>query len=382
MVQSRKKMSTKASLNVTPLAKAAKRYSTVAVVIAALCVALPYILRPETKYAEQAVQNAKINASLATPSAAKPLVAASELVTDKVDTWHAPSDCAAWATAGECDKNFQFMETSCALSCFKLHGLRDAYAARCQRPADATPAIAPGTMRGTIERIMSDFGHLEPELISADPPVVLFHNFLSAPEADAFIAHGRGKYEESRGVGTDAKTGKMIDVKTEIRTSTHAWCIDSSCTEDPLVREVVGRVSDVTATPPQNSEYAQLVYYQACPEEGHPSCAFYKRHSDFIEGDRQRVQGERIYTLFMYLNDVEEGGGTRFTDLLPGGPVTFQPKRGKAVLWPSVLADAPHQMDARTHHEALPVTKGEKFGANFWIHMHDFKTPHATGCTA
>ncbi len=71
----------------------------------------------------------------------------------------------------------------------------------------------------------------------------------------------------------------------------------------------------------------------------------------------------RIFTLFAYLNDVPEGGGTTFTDL-PTGPVTFQPEKGKAVLWPSVLADSPHAKDDRTHHEALPVTKGEKFGAN------------------
>ena len=88
----------------------------------------------------------------------------------------------------------------------------------------------------------------------------------------------------------------------------------------------------------------------------------------------------RIYTLFMYLNDVEEGGGTRFTDL-PDGPVTFQPQKGKAILWSSVYSNDPNTMDPRTHHEALPVTKGEKLGANIWIHNYDFKTPHANGCT-
>ena len=34
-----------------------------------------------------------------------------------------------------------------------------------------------------------------------------------------------------------------------------------------------------------------------------------------------------------------------------------------------------------THHEALPVEAGVKFGANLWIHQYDFKTPHAAGCT-
>jgi len=85
--------------------------------------------------------------------------------------------------------------------------------------------------------------------------------------------------------------------------------------------------------------------------------------------------------MYLYLNDVPSGGGTRFTDL-PGGAVTVQPKKGQALLWPSVYSDFPDTMDPRTHHEALPVTKGEKFGAVFWVHQHDFKTPHKSGCTA
>lgn len=216
-------------------------------------------------------------------------------------------------------------------------------------------------MNSTFERVLREFAHLGPELISADPPVLLFHSFLSAEEADAFIAHGKGKYTESRGVGVDSE-GRMTDVKTEIRTSSHTWCQEAECLDDPLVQRVTARVSDVTRTPLANGEFAQLVYYNSCPEPSHPSCAFYRRHSDFIAGDVHRNQGVRIYTVFMYLNDVEEGGGTRFTDL-PSGQITTEARRGKAIFWPSVLADAPYTVDPRTHHEALPVTRGEKYGA-------------------
>ena len=65
-------------------------------------------------------------------------------------------------------------------------------------------------------------------------------------------------------------------------------------------------------------------------------------------------------TVFLYLNDVEEGGGTRFTEL----DITVQPKRGRALLWPSVLDQWPNHEDPSTNHEALPVIKGVKYGAN------------------
>lgn len=62
--------------------------------------------------------------------------------------------------------------------------------------------------------------------------------------------------------------------------------------------------------------------------------------------------------MYMYLNDVEEGGGTKFTNL----GITVQPKKGAALLWPSVQDQRPHDKDERTMHAALPVKKGVKYG--------------------
>ena len=85
----------------------------------------------------------------------------------------------------------------------------------------------------------------------------------------------------------------------------------------------------------------------------------------------------RVYTMFLYLSDVEEGGGTKF-DL----GFTITPKKGRAVLWPATKNDEPFVSDDRTYHEALPVTKGTKYAANFWLHQYDYVTPHHSGCTA
>jgi prolyl 4-hydroxylase len=77
-----------------------------------------------------------------------------------------------------------------------------------------------------------------------------------------------------------------------------------------------------------------------------------------------RQPGVRILTLYLYLNDVEEGGGTNFDEL----DITVLPKRGRALLWPSVLDSDPDQKDERTTHQALPVGKGSiKYGANVSI---------------
>jgi hypothetical protein len=83
---------------------------------------------------------------------------------------------------------------------------------------------------------------------------------------------------------------------------------------------------------------------------------FYKQHHD-QQTAHWTPQGVRVYTFFVYLSDVEAGGGTKFNDL--GLVVT--PKRGRAVLWPSVLSKDLLTGEPRTHHEALPVERGVKY---------------------
>ena len=61
--------------------------------------------------------------------------------------------------------------------------------------------------------------------------------------------------------------------------------------------------------------------------------------------------------------------------------MTVMPKRGRALVWPSVLNEDPMEWDERTMHEALPVEKGLKYGANAWYHQRDFKTPYLQDCS-
>ena len=87
--------------------------------------------------------------------------------------------------------------------------------------------------------------------------------------------------------------------------------------------------------------------------------------------------GPRILTFFLYLSDVEEGGATNFVGL----KLPVKPKKGRALLWPSVLDSNPMEKDPRTDHEAQDVIQGVKFGANAWIHMFDYMEPQKRGCT-
>jgi prolyl 4-hydroxylase len=56
------------------------------------------------------------------------------------------------------------------------------------------------------------------------------------------------------------------------------------------------------------------------------------------------------------------------------------PKKGTALIWPSVKNEDPDLKDDRTTHQALKVEAGIKYGANAWLHQRDFKEPNRNGC--
>jgi len=153
--------------------------------------------------------------------------------------------------------------------------------------------------------------------------------------------------------------GSTDHVQSEGRTSTNTFC-QEGCEDDPIVKGIIERMTRMTSIPYDNFEQLQLVKY----EEGQ----FYRQHHDFSKTHSTAPYGPRILTFFLYLNNVESGGETTFNEL----GLTFAPKKGMALVWPS-LTDDLTEMDDWTWHEALPVLKGTKFGANAWIHLRDFQ---------
>jgi hypothetical protein len=90
--------------------------------------------------------------------------------------------------------------------------------------------------------------------------------------------------------------------------------------------------------------------------------------------------GQTLATLLVYLNDVSEGGLTRFGKLLapPGSPdekgksLTVQPKRGDALLF--FPADAAGAFDDRLEHEGCAAVD-EKWIARIWRHENRVPPP-------
>lgn len=271
--------------------------------------------------------------------------------------------CAFWAGLGECTKNPSFMKTNCAPACKTCMELDINH--RCSFTEDEYPdAYVPGDLDFMFEDIANGkWDEYQPVILAAPadykrtnetsivddsnvqlggPWVVTFDNFLSDAEADRMVELGYTEgYQRSTDVGVRKFDGSYDKKVSSTRTSENAWCM-SKCENDPTAIELLDRIANVTNLSASNTENFQILRYEESQR--------YAQHHDYIAHHNDLPCGVRVLTFFLYLSDVEEGGGTKFNRL----DITVAPKKGRALLWPSVRNEQPDAPDYRTHHEALP----------------------------
>mmetsp|Transcript_19726 Transcript_19726/g.43916 ORF Transcript_19726/g.43916 Transcript_19726/m.43916 type:complete len:489 (-) Transcript_19726:224-1690(-) len=297
-----------------------------------------------------------------------------------------------------------FMANNCAAACGMCHTL--SYESRCAVDGNSEEVKRHDFFRGSgelhdmFERMIHNeelqrlYGpmtvHSRPggdptnETDVFDGPyIVTYDEFLTPEECEVLRHHGA-----NTGDGfTRSSTGTskhVSDSRATVRTSSTNWCRDG-CHDDPVVQNIHRRIETLTGIPEDNYEYLQILRY----EEGQ----YYKIHHDYNKMEPDRPQGVRLLTVFLYLSDVEEGGGTRFNELntvgdnigdesIPGtgGERTILPKMGRAVIWPSVVDSDPNLPDRRARHGAETVVKGVKYGANAWIHQRSYKESFLRAC--
>ena len=96
----------------------------------------------------------------------------------------------------------------------------------------------------------------------------------------------------------------------------------------------------------------------------------FKAHTDYFhvneEYNKQHigVRGQRTWTFMIYLNNVEEGGTTKFTKI----DLEIKPVKGMAIIWNNVLSD--YTGNLYSLHCGMPVIKGEKNIITKWFRQN------------
>ncbi|HEY4030469.1 MAG TPA: 2OG-Fe(II) oxygenase [Caulobacteraceae bacterium] len=193
-----------------------------------------------------------------------------------------------------------------------------------------------------------------PITLSQDPLVQAAPGLLSAELCDALVARGQPLlraariYDEQKGGNT---TGDL---------RRHSSAPLFRYTDMDLVTEAVAhRACALAGMPAANAEALQVLNYQVGE--------YFAPHADFLSPEFEghaatlRNNGQRVFTVLIYLNDDLEGGETEFLRL----GLRHRGKKGDALMFRNV--DALGQPDPRTQHAGLPPTQGEKWLLSVWI---------------
>ena len=319
---------------------------------------------------------------------------------DAVPSTHSCQDryaiCAKEAQRGECWVNPGWMIVHCCQSCNEFMDAASLIDPNVRCSKEHLNITGPIWKPGDLDALFlawataDDFQAYAPRILSSPHPqyhptgmaesksnstgrspppwVLVFDDFLSDDEADALIEGGRTMgFKRSTDQGRINSLGEQERVVSTTRTSSNAWC-RGQCEALPDVQNVTRRIERLTRIPRSHYESIQILEYQ--PGQ------FYRMHHD--SSSVQKVAGPRILTFFLYLSDVEEGGATAFNRL---DGLAVPPKKGRALIWPSVLNEDPSQPDRRMFHEARPVLRGVKYAANHWIHLYPYEAANRWGCT-
>lgn len=230
------------------------------------------------------------------------------------------------------------------------HGLPHARAyARAAAPPPSLPALA---LPSAPSAEVLDAALPAPREHRAKPYVATFEGVFSTLECEYVMALASAQLRPSQVI--DAQSGE----RRRHPNRTSSSMAFSPYDDDVWLRVLQRRLARLAGLPLHRAEELAVLRY-AVGEE-------YRPHRDYLRpGDPAEFAadrpGQRVRTIFCYLNDVPAGGATDFPLL----GVRIEPRQGRVVMFDNVLDDG--TPDASTLHAGMPVERGEKWLATLWL---------------
>ena len=191
-------------------------------------------------------------------------------------------------------------------------------------------------------------------LIHDDPEIFTIDNFLTNEECDHFINISKNQFKQSLVADINGGKGQL----SSGRTSENTWIKHN---EDPITFTIAEKIANIVNIPLNNAEKFQVVHYNENQE--------YRQHYDGWKHDyspkalkNMEKGGQRMKTALVYLNTVEEGGGTKMTKLNK----TITAEKGKLLVFNNTYKNS-HERHILSEHAGMPVLKGEKYIFNLWF---------------
>lgn len=214
-----------------------------------------------------------------------------------------------------------------------------------------TPRLPAGNVIQAADRAVSVVMRLD------KPVIAVVRDLLSDEECDELVRRSAERLQRSTTVDPVRGTYEVIANRDSDGTF---FPINA----DPFIERLDRRVAGLMNRPVENGEGLQILRYRTGGQ--------YTPHFDYFpptdpgSASALATGGQRVASLVMYLNDVEEGGGTVF----PQVGLTVLPRKGSAVYFE--YCNSRGQVDPLTLHGGAPVAKGQKWIATKWMRQRPY----------
>ena len=192
-------------------------------------------------------------------------------------------------------------------------------------------------------------------ILSKTPLIYYIDNFVKNQEIEFIINASKDKLKKAHVSYLEKDKHKYKNYTG--RTNRSYWLPKD---EDPIVLRLCKRIAKEINCDWKHFENYQVIHYNPGEEYKYHYDAYDKKdlekYNEFC-GER----GNRLKTVLVYLNDVEEGGGTGFQTINK----MVDAKKGRMVVFENVNKD--NIRYKRSLHAGLPVIKGEKWAFNLWL---------------
>ena len=198
--------------------------------------------------------------------------------------------------------------------------------------------------------------------LSNDPYLYYIDNFLTDKECEFIINISKDNLKKANVSFLDEEKDQYKTGSYKGRTNSSYW-LDHDKYPESL--QICKKIAKQLKCNYKLFESFQIIQYN---ENEH-----YDYHYDAYDIDEKEIyekfceeRGNRLKTVLVYLNDVEEGGATGF-DSLPdyNYPIEVQAKKGRMVVFYNLEDDG--SLHLGTRHAGLPIIKGEKWAFNLWL---------------
>ncbi len=127
---------------------------------------------------------------------------------------------------------------------------------------------------------------------------------------------------------------------------------------DPFIKGISRRIDDLLGMKPECGETIQGQRYLP-GQQFKPHNDWFYTDQDYWKQERKRG-GQRSWTTMAFLNPVDKGGQTQFTEI----GINIDPQPGVLLVWNNALPDGTPNPD--TLHAGMPVEEGVKYVVTKW----------------